>query len=321
MAKLNKQHISYGLATLMFVTILANCQATPVFNKEVTPTFITSTVMIKKERDNPLIIVPTSSPTVTIMPTESATITVARTKTPMPTSTWTPIPTLNKPEARAFINKMLTRNADCELPCVWGIIPGQTKWYEAQQFLQSFLDYKGQVGASSGSMKVDYEADKSMGDIKIEISVKNQNINGFYLPSPGTKVRYRLDQILTRYGEPEKAYINTYPDTPVRGLLPFDLILYYPNFGFSALFNYNAAKIGNHIQVCPSKQPIGPNLVIWDPQTNYPLEEIYPEYFETGTIPTLNLIEALGIDLAQFTNTFKYQNAGICFVTQNDLWQ
>jgi hypothetical protein len=46
-------------------------------------------------------------------------------------------------EEDAFLLDMLADNANCELPCWWGITPGVTPWQEAQQ---TFLSYGKNIG-------------------------------------------------------------------------------------------------------------------------------------------------------------------------------
>ena len=50
--------------------------------------------------------------------------------TPLPSATHTPIPTLAVNAARTYVENMLATNGNCELPCWWGIVPGQSKWID-----------------------------------------------------------------------------------------------------------------------------------------------------------------------------------------------
>lgn len=318
MRKLCKSTLIFIIVNLLLLVPLSSCQ---MFSdtQEIAPDFAEGKTAIVGMTLPASTTTFSGNSTETSIPTRTATLT--RTATPIPSPTWTSIPTLQELQAKELINKLLVENANCELPCVWGMTPGTTSWYEAQQFLSSFMEYQGQNGNPRGSMEVDYGSRESVDNIQISISVKNYHILGFHLSPPGTAVRYRLDEILTRYGVPDEVFIGTYPDSPVKGFLPFDMILYYPNYSFSVLYNYNAKKIGDHLQVCPSDQPIGPELQVWDPQIDYSLEILYPAYFQQGSMPMLDMEEALGMDLEQFTNEYKNQFSSKCFITKNELWQ
>ena len=73
------------------------------------------------------------SPAATLLPTLTPrpTWTPSPTWTPIPTRTPTatplPFPTLESAEMQSFIAEMLSTNGGCELPCWWGITPGETR--------------------------------------------------------------------------------------------------------------------------------------------------------------------------------------------------
>ncbi len=318
MCKLCKSALVNITAILLFLVSLSSCIIISR-TQEIAPNFADGKTVIVGMTLPASTTTLSDNSTETSIPTRTATL--KRTATPLPSPTWTSIPTLQELQAKELINKLLVENANCELPCIWGMVPGTTSWYEAQQFLSSFMEYQGQNGNPRGSMEVDYGSRESVDNVQISISVKNYNILGFHLSPPGTAIRYRLDEILTRYGVPDAVFIGTYPNSPVNNFLPFDMILYYPNYSFSVLYNYNAKKIGDHLQVCPSDQPIGPELQVWDPKVDYPLDKMYPDYFKKGSLPMLSVDEALGIDVDQFTIKYKSKNSSNCFNTKIDSWQ
>jgi hypothetical protein len=60
---------------------------------------------------------------------------VTNTATPLPptaTPTVTPAPTLTLEEEGAFLSELMATNGGCELPCWWGIVPGETETQEAR---------------------------------------------------------------------------------------------------------------------------------------------------------------------------------------------
>jgi len=320
MIKLSNHTINNIFLCVIFTVLLTNCQRVSMQETDIPDSerSISATKIINRSTstvEESRFITETVVPTQTTRPT--------RTSTLIPTSTWTPLPTLSEQAAKKQIDQLLTDNGGCELPCVWGLVPKETSWFEAEQFLQSFMKikYQGEGTPLKGVLVAfEYKRKENLERQSIQLRVENYQVTGFWLSPPTTKIRYRLDQILARYGKPEEIYITTYPYSRVKDILPFDMILYYPEYGFSALFNYNAKNTGDHLWVCPTSQPISPDLRIWDPQTEVSLKEVYPDYFPGGRAK-LSVDKALGIDIGQFTNEFRKDDTTNCFVTLNELWE
>ncbi|MFT3893686.1 MAG: hypothetical protein QM730_18815 [Anaerolineales bacterium] len=59
------------------------------------------------------------------------------TPTPHPTlsATQTIVPTLSTDEALQQIKELYKDNGGCDLPCWWGIVPGETTWEQTKQLL------------------------------------------------------------------------------------------------------------------------------------------------------------------------------------------
>ena len=67
----------------------------------------------------------TDEPTYTLtqLPASTASLTPAPTVTP----SWTPLPTTLPDDVQKMVEELLVTNRNCELPCYWGIVPGETK--------------------------------------------------------------------------------------------------------------------------------------------------------------------------------------------------
>lgn len=102
-------------------TTLAPASLTPVANTpKPTPTVTTSPTAIGVIQTLP----PSPFPTPSIP---------ARTATP----TATPVPTLSVDEEGDFLSELMLENGGCELPCWWGIVPGQTAQQDARDWFAS----------------------------------------------------------------------------------------------------------------------------------------------------------------------------------------
>ena len=82
---------------------------------------------------------PAETPTPTLAPTLTPTVTntLLPTKTPSPTvaQSWTPPPKLSQEEANELLLELYETNGGCEMPCWWGIVPGETPWETALELL------------------------------------------------------------------------------------------------------------------------------------------------------------------------------------------
>jgi hypothetical protein len=56
-----------------------------------------------------------------------------------PTATVIPVPTLELDDQYEAIGYWFATNDSCEFPCWWGIVPGQTKWQAAEDFLRPLV--------------------------------------------------------------------------------------------------------------------------------------------------------------------------------------
>jgi hypothetical protein len=209
---------------------------------------------------------PTSSVT-SISATSTEVLTPSVTPLPIetPTPIFTPTIALTLPvkDAQATLLELLANNANCRLPCLWGITPGKTTYQEAQNILLSMssiselTSFMPEGGAIFPIYEdVDFELYTAIG-FMVDPSSLDQEVNriGFtteaHKPleeggyedildskSFGEKVSaYTLPHVLSQLGAPESVSISTFGAPLTRGGTGgFDLLLLYPNQGI--LINY-----------------------------------------------------------------------------------
>ena len=223
-----------------------------------------------------------------------------------------------------MVRDLLENNGGCKLPCWWGIVPGKTDWSSAKQCLSQFTTVgEGQkhwFSEYSGIMQYtmwsayQYRLGSLTGGGGI--MVKNGGIQRLLITT-GTSA-YRLSQLLKEYGKPTEIYIRTFRDTPTGDLLPFHLVLDYPEFGTTAFYETTALRLGNgFLRGCiVDEEPI---LYL------RPVSEIltYQEVVEMvfGKDPTLpkTIQEANDIDIVGFFDTVLAKGQ-ICLDTPMELW-
>ena len=113
----------------------------------------------------------------------------------------TPVSTLTTSERTSLVQEMLKTNGGCELPCWWGIVPGQTDW---QALKNRFTAYGGSVfDVPHSTPPFDYRVTHSFvqqGGIVESIQVTGEILRGTTSDRFAEDwQRYSLDQVLTRY--------------------------------------------------------------------------------------------------------------------------
>ncbi len=112
-----KQKLDSWFVSLLFIAIVSGC-AQPV---QGTPTLFP--------------VIPTASVTETIAPkTATPTLAPSATSTRIP-ATPTDVPTLPVEDARQRLLDLLANNGNCQLPCLWGITPGESSYQDARSIL------------------------------------------------------------------------------------------------------------------------------------------------------------------------------------------
>ena len=250
---------------------------------------------------------------------ESATSLSSQTITSTPFLT--PLPTLTTENAKKLVQDLLENNAGCQLPCWWGITPGETKWVEASHFLRSFSIRVGNTGGVSvplpsplgdaTQMDHSYFIDDS-GVVEF-IRIYNFNL------APA----YHLPNFLLRYGSPTEIWIRTYSKYEM-GLHPYTVDLFYEDKGI--LVEYSTLEppkeADGKLQNCLIGKMDSPFIYLWSPEKQ-PLsfDEAKRMFLDIKSLPEPKpLLEATGMDVETFYQTFKNSNTDTCLETDKSLW-
>lgn len=261
-------------------------------------------------------------------PSREITIRPTPTLTQHSQTTVTGDPTLDPMKARARLKDLFSNNAGCQLPCWWGITPGETDWETAYQDLVQFSLFieQGGVGENveGGKLVVTtnytayYEVGTSDNIGHTSFGIENQIVVGIEVDRVGTELAYTLPQLLSSYGPPTEVWVRTYP-RPIGEsgfYLPLFLRLFYQDLSFVAMYSDNEATLlGNHITGCFLN---GPDLRIWDPIEQYTFSEIFDPW-NLG-ISGLPLLEASGMTIEEFVDAFSDPNYYPCLETEASLW-
>lgn len=265
-----------------------------------------------------------TSPVATL--TEIATIVPSPTMTATREPTLTAIPTLAQEEAQLRILELLETNGGCRLPCFWGIVPGETTWQEAYNFLDSFST---QIISTTRSERwvPRSEAFGFLYTVPTTISLR-QDMHLEYRASKGVVDFIRADatidvsELLSNYGEPGEVWIRAL-NYGFSSQLEFFVGIYYPEKHILAVFYDHRADIlpSGYLFGCvdeKSKLENSPELWLWTPQRPITWEEVDPFLFWDSQ-PTLE--DATGMTIEAFYEMYKNPEIRPCIQTPAAIWE
>ena len=222
---------------------------------------------------------PRSSPSLnsgssTVLAEKTPSSVISKTPTLKLTFTLTPVltmTTLNPQEKAKMLQDLFENEGSCQLPCYWGIVPGETLWSDALIFPGS-LGQK--VYGPGGTTRV---ADYSIYFEEIDVSpvfwVENGSGTIKAIGLNGYEIRrgfdYSLSGILKTVGVPEEIWIRSVAkssdDQPY-----YYLVLMYPSQGILVSLHGNAEKQDWYLAICPQDMstisPLYPTLILWNPK-------------------------------------------------------
>jgi hypothetical protein len=335
--KLNKFLCAVNLIVIAFLIILAGCTAatdtsTTLISRETVSSVDTiPATRVPAEQTSPPVMVtqtpipvPSSTPTATITPMPIATTKMEATIT----ETISPTPTLTDTELSQLALDLLENNNGCQLPCWWGITPGQTTWDTAYELIRIF----DRIPYRAGSEIILYEPViplpiEVFGDSKVGqlYNVQNDVVIRISVPvaigdiPEGYLTQYTLPAFLTTYGPPAEVWLSTYRAAFENDDLPFFAVLFYPEQGIVASYSDNGVRQGDFVQGCPQENPVS-YLVLMPPGINQTFKQAVGASSAFNR-EYLSLEEATGMDVATFYETFKNPDNTTCLETSANLWR
>jgi hypothetical protein len=260
----------------------------------------------------------TPTPTLTAIP-------LTNTPTPLPTATLT-----NEQIGEKLTELMLT-NAGCQLPCWWGITPGETQLDLARDNLATLG--ASIVGSSSLSMGVDW-------GIFIEFEVSNSLVQTLDIYSSYISGRidrdkytngwqpYKLMAVLDRYGPPTRVLVY-YPFAADPSPPAYHLLVFYEELGIEIDYTGSVEILGeDRYRACLDMADIWiVHLFLYQP--GY-VEDVVERVLPASSISyiadpetvheTISWQQATGTTLESFYETFQTTEANSCFEFETPEW-
>jgi hypothetical protein len=231
------------------------------------------------------------------------------------------------------LQDLLKTNAGCNLPCWWGIQPGQSHIGEAIQYLASFLglifefdpirvqlDGRLQIRRTYRVLYPDEEGTLDREDMphsSLIISAQDDIVSSMVVNRARGTGRFALQQVLQTYGPPDRVLLRTFPSSP--NYLPFYLIVEYSETGILLFYEVGGVKLNEQIEGCFEDASSMAILSLPNTRTT-DLDELNETWFGPDpNSPLLLIQDASGQDVSTF-----YENVlggQLCIVTEAELWR
>jgi hypothetical protein len=255
-----------------------------------------------------------SSPTPTSTSGPAATLRPTRTPTSVPTAIPTPLPTLAPDEMQATVRQMLQTNGGCELPCWWGITPGETSWEEMQAAFANQgigmqdgqLDLESWNAALGYNLKVEFEQEDGLVH---SVSIEEYE---WYYNTPlrddfaDTWRRYALPQVLSHHGVPSEVILKLdrwdYRYTMWVVYESQGIAIYYPGIYVSDVEGWSICPVFGQVKAI--------SIRLQSPAADMPLVSVEPGDGERVFAGTL--VELTGMDVQAFYEAFSQPNPQTC---------
>jgi hypothetical protein len=321
-----------GLFVCFITGCLAGCGLSPKLNyQEITS--LPNVITIKPSITSTLLALPTrvSTSTTTISTVDSTTT-----------------PTLSLPPRisqdlwyEAIIN-ILSSNGNCNLPCWWGVYPGEST-------VQSFNNVFYPFGYNELNKQGDFSEDLSMSVNQINIpnllmrmSFENNIVQRIYILAdninkPGDKVshfddfarameNYSLESILEHYGIPSKVYLEVYPKYEPTSPLMYALWVFYEDLGFLIEYEGEGYVIQDGVvNICPDFDKLYTMKFYLQSSQVKPLLSGFADEMQSfnelvSQKSLLSLSDATSLTVEGFHDLFTSDKQDKCFQSSRELW-
>lgn len=247
--------------------------------------------------------------------------------------------TLSSQQREKRVLDLLQTNANCVLPCWWGIVPGKTMWSETKAFIES-LGAKTSDNQTSGTSSYHGTSGFDLEDNavynRVEFVEHGGVVEGINIYSFGdnasqwTKIwsNFSPAYIISRYGSPDRMWLMTSSqvhEAPVSAQMPYELWFFYDYLKF--LIRYaGVVQYAPVYRFCPAYGENGqliPDVRIFlaDPVNPTSLETLSNALSTVGKTDYIQPIEkATGLTVKQVSSLLIQGGSQACFNASRNNW-
>lgn len=237
------------------------------------------------------------------------------------TPTRTPQPTLSTDDALAFVRDAIDTNLGCELPCWWGILPGETKWIDALGFLNTFALEITALSSDYGYFVAFPDPENQDDRYGSYYYTKESMVDGISVPAFRT-----ITEILGEYGTPKEIWFHSNGISAYSLPPSFIIVIFYPNDGILYFVdgqgNYINESDSTIIEVCSEHMDPSsiPWMYLWSPTTVKTFDQLKPFVYPDPDIPFHPLEQVTNLDITAFVQAFSDLENEQCIQTPADIW-
>ncbi len=234
-------------------------------------------------------------------------------------STQLSTPILTKEQRANYLSELMLTNKNCELPCWWGIQPGQSVLeVVVNEFTTKGFEWwaedKWLIGLDFAVIVILEPTEGVIQSINIVADAQDE----FFVQN---WISYDLSQVLSHYGQPTRVQIYAPFRADPGGGPSYRLHVLYELSGIAIIYTGAAIEVNDKNQVCPNLTHLhGIELFLYQPdKINNVLEVVMPAetvsfIAEQDAVYDLTSWEqATGTGLDFFYETFKEANNYACF--------
>ncbi|PKO14729.1 MAG: hypothetical protein CVU39_13445 [Chloroflexi bacterium HGW-Chloroflexi-10] len=303
------------LAVLFFSLFFVGCSRI-ILNNHEQGVSTTKTLVETKSGQTPTIlikttVVQTTPPTQDF--TNTPTLIPPPSVTPSPYPSLTALATLTNNDANRMVFDLIKTNGDCEMPCIWGIVPGETKWEVVKQQFSAlrfeFIPYPYKCIDETKHECTTYYVGKIINDLHygFEVSVEDENITDVSIRSQSAKGYFSLDKVLNEFEIPSDIYINA-PTAYISSNLPAYIVLFYDTQNLAISYEIRGKVFNNVLRICPYNYETDLRVNVYEPNSPYYMN--YKKYFTDRKYYPIE--EKTGLDISDFYELFVNKAENNC---------
>ena len=228
-----------------------------------------------------------------------------------------PTATMTTEEVEERIRSLLDSNGECDLPCWWGIIPGQTTWDEAYSILKPVANKINNLVYGNYGIEVN-APDDIFDDYEIgaTLDMRGDTVEMIRVP---LLYGFTLDRMLSQYGSPAEIYVYSLFQTMVTPPILVRLVLFYEEQGILLIYEGRTENT-NPLEICPG------NLdedgftwaYLWSPEDKRSFSDFSNKTpFGGFSGKYLPLSEETSINIETFYDWYRNPNNLPCFEMPN----
>jgi hypothetical protein len=248
-------------------------------------------------------------------------------ETTVPTGTL--MPTLAPEESEDLVEENIKNNGGCELPCIWGLVPGETTTEAANLLFvnlgwEPFTEFnKYETGGDLHSGGDQYEGGVRFSLYPKSGTLRKANIAIFLKNFTESIGYFSIKNIMTQLGQPAEVlmFVGIGELQPSETL--FEIFVYYDDLNLIARFSGTAQKQDAGYEFCPSHPNFystqeeidsGFMAIYIGSETDDSIEDILQPFWSL-VYPFLPSEEAVGVTPNDFYRAILDESEPACFRT------